>query len=135
MSRQSETFRQIVEDARVPLRKPLRLPSLVLALTWLAMPFLSGCQSPAVRNTRKAASHNYRGAKTVTRATGKVVTTTAKITRAAIDEIPTWHQVRSGETFLKIAQFYGVPTEELRQLNPLVEPLKLEIGQQLRLRE
>lgn len=112
-----------------------------LALVCLALLCASGCQSAPVRNTRKAASHTYRGARTVTRTTGKVINATGKaasvtagLARKAWDEIPTWHEVRSGETFLKIAQFYGVPTDELSQLNPLIEPLKLEIGQRLRLR-
>lgn len=121
---------------------PGSLTRRAVALACLTLLCASGCQSAPVRNTRAAASHTYRGARTVTRTTGKVINATGKaantsagLARKAWDEIPTWHEVRSGETFRKIAQFYGVPTEELSRLNPLIEPLQLEIGQQLRLRQ
>ena len=84
---------------------------------------------------------DWHGARIVTQATGtavsktgKAVNSTARFAREAWNEIPTWHEVRNGETFKFIAQYYGVPSDELRILNPLTDPLNLKIGQRLRLR-
>ena len=101
-----------------------------------------------MRTTRKITSSTYRGARKVAQTTGKVARTTGKVVRTtgkvvgagyqvarnAINEIPTWHEIKSGDTLYRIGKFYGVPTEELKILNPLIDPLKLKIGQYIRLR-
>jgi len=94
-----------------------------------------GCGSRTYQVTRKAAVSSYRGAKTVVRTTGKVAGAGVDVVRAAARQIPKWHEIRSGDTFHKVGSMYGVPTEELRRLNPLIDPLRLKIGQRLRLRK
>ncbi len=100
-----------------------------------AAAILCGCQSTPARNTRAVAKHTYRGARAVTHTTSKVARATGGIAQKAWQEIPAWHEIRSGDTFHRIAAFYGVPTEKLQALNPLVDPLKLQIGRKLRLRQ
>jgi LysM repeat protein len=95
----------------------------------------SGCNSRAATNTRAAVSHARWGASTLAGATRKTVDATVDLARRARNEIPKWHEVKSGETLTKIAGYYGVPVERLKVLNPIIDPLKLKIGEQLRLRE
>jgi len=95
----------------------------------------TGCNTRAADNTRAAISHARWGASALTSATHKTARATADLARRARDEIPKWHEVKSGETLTRIARYYGVPVDRLKILNPLIDPLKLKIGQKLRLRE
>ncbi len=103
----------------------------VLAATGIS----TGCNTRAADNTRAAISHAQWGASTLAGATRKTAKATAEFARRARNEIPKWHEVKSGETLTRIARYYGVPVDKLKLLNPLIDPLKLKIGQRLRLRE
>ena len=94
-----------------------------------------GCGSKTYRTTRKAAVSSYRGARTVVLTTGKVAGAGVDAVRAAARQVPKWHEIRSGDTFYKVGAFYGIPVNELRRLNPVIDPLKLKVGQKLRLRK
>ena len=45
-----------------------------------------------------------------------------------------YHVVRPGDTLFKIAQMYGTTVEELRRLNPGVDPNNLQVGRKLKVR-
>jgi LysM repeat protein len=56
---------------------------------------------------------------------GVAVVTTAK---------PAFHAVASGDTLASIALQYGAPVEVLRDLNPGIDPVSLEVGSRIRVR-
>jgi LysM repeat protein len=113
---------------------PVRTYALISALLTTAG-LTSGCNTRAADKTHAAISHARWGASALAGATRKTAKATADFARRARNEIPRWHEVKSGETLTRIARYYGVPVDKLKLLNPLIDPLKLEIGQKLRLRE
>ena len=40
--------------------------------------------------------------------------------------------IKAGDTFETVAEQYGTTVEELRELNPRVDPVALTIGQRIR---
>ncbi len=96
---------------------------------------LAGCQSRAAVNAKAAASHAHWATTTLVKTTRTAANKTVDLARRASREIPSWHEVRTGETLLKIAELYGIPAERLRIINDLTEPVRLRVGQKLRLRK
>ncbi len=59
-----------------------------------------------------------------------------KVTAPAADEDPNgiYHQIVSGDNYYKLAQTYGTTPAKIEELNPGVDPAKLQIGQRIRVK-
>lgn len=59
-----------------------------------------------------------------------------KVTAPAADEDPNgiYHQIASGDNFHKLAQTYGTSPSKIQELNPGLDPTKLQIGQRIRVK-